>query len=116
MEKVCKRCGKIAQMMSWEDYCYACLIQNELERVQLNVREAKEDEDPDTYSTDYVICPYCGCELPTDLSYEDFPEIYEEGDHKLTCPECDKDFRLTTSVSYSWETERIKDNEQDSNK
>lgn len=69
MEKVCKRCGKIAQMMSWEDYCYACLIQNELERVQLNVREAKEDEDPDTYSTDYVICPYCGCEMPTDLSY-----------------------------------------------
>ena len=45
MEKVCKRCGKIAQMMSWEDYCYACLIQNELERVQFNVREAKEDEE-----------------------------------------------------------------------
>ena len=61
------------------------------------------------------ICPYCGCALPTDLGYEDFPEIYEEGDHKLTCPECDKDFRLTTRVSYSWETERIKDNEQDSN-
>lgn len=30
-------------MMSWEDYCYACLIQNELERVQLNVREAKHE-------------------------------------------------------------------------
>ena len=115
MEKVCKRCGKIAQMMSFEDYCYACLIQNELERVQLSVKEAEPGEDPDTFSSDFVICPYCGHALPNDLGYADFPEMYEEVDHKLTCPECDKDFRLTTSVSYSWETERIKDNEQDSN-
>lgn len=66
MEKVCKRCGKIAQMMSFEDYCYACLIQNELERVQLSVKEAKTGENPDTYSSDFVICPYCGCALQTE--------------------------------------------------
>lgn len=111
MKKICKKCGKTVEMCSWENYCYRCLIEQELERVQLNVKEAGPEEDPDTFSSNYVICPYCGNALPTDLGYADFPELYEDGEHKLTCPECDKDFRLTTSVSYSWETERIKDNE-----
>lgn len=108
MKKVCKGCGKLTEMFSWENYCYKCEIEQRLQEVQENVREAAPDEDPDTFSSDYVVCPYCGCALHTDLGYEDFPEIYEEGDHTLTCPDCEKDFILTTHVSYSWETERKK--------
>ena len=106
MKKVCERCGNIAQMCSWEKHCYKCLIEMELERVQMSVNEAEPGEDPDTFSSDFVICPYCGHAIPTDLGYTDFPEIYEEGEHKLTCPECDKDFVMETNVSYSWKTRK----------
>lgn len=111
MIKKCERCGKEAQILSWEKYCVECEIQNRLEEAQKSVRESVNGEDIDTYSMDYVICPYCGNALCTDVSYSDFPEIYEEGDHKLTCPECDKDFILNTYVSYSYETERKEDHE-----
>lgn len=67
---------------------------------------AAGDEDVDTYSTDYVICPYCGCAHETCLGYEDFPEIYEDGDHELECDECGKIFVMETTVIYSWQTRR----------
>ena len=56
MKKICKKCGKTVEMCSWENYCYRCLIEQELERVQLNVKEAGPEEDPDTFSSNYVIC------------------------------------------------------------
>lgn len=64
----------------------------------------------DTGSSDYVICPYCGYAMDTCYGYEDFPELYEEGDHVITCPECDQDFILNTSISYYYETEKRRDN------
>lgn len=106
MIKICERCGKPKRMMSWERACYQCLKEKNLEQTQRTVREAGPDERVDTWSDDYVICPYCGEALRTDFGYEDFPEIYEEGSHSLECPACGKNFTLNTSVSYSWETEK----------
>ncbi len=105
MKKICERCGKIKPIVSWEKYCYPCQKEIELERIQKEIAES-EDEEVDTGSSDYVICPYCGEGLETCYGYEDFPEIYEEGEHTITCPECDKDFVLETSVSYYYETHK----------
>lgn len=106
MTKICERCGKSKRMMSWERICYQCIKEENLEKTQEAVREAGPDEIVDTWSDDYVICPYCGEALETNLGYEDFPEIYEEGEHELECPECEKKFILNTYISYSWETEK----------
>lgn len=109
MKKICKRCGKEKEMMSWENMCFQCRKEETLEKTQAAIREAAPDESVDTWSDDYVICPYCGAAMETNLGYEDFPEIYEEGDHELECEECEKTFILNTHVSYSWETEKKKD-------
>ncbi|MCM1167094.1 MAG: hypothetical protein NC401_13900 [Ruminococcus sp.] len=106
MKKICSRCGKEREMLSWENTCWACSKLNALEQTQAAIRAAEHDEMVDTRSDDYIICPYCGAALETDVGYADFPEIYEEGDHELECEECGKTFVLNTIVSYSWETEK----------
>ena len=58
MIKTCKRCGKQKNMLSWENLCYQCGKEIELERAQQSIKSG--DFNPDTYSTDYMICPYCG--------------------------------------------------------
>ena len=104
MNKLCKICGKIKNMFSWEDTCYSCQKQQELKRIQEEIKAGKEKVD--TFSTDYVSCPYCGYAHETCYGYEDFPELYEEDDHEIECYECGKTFVLETTVSYSWRTRR----------
>ncbi len=103
MLKECKVCGKKVNMLSWENTCASCCKKQELKRIQ---KEIQDGEDADTFSTDYVVCPYCGYAYMTNLGYEDFPEIYEDGDHDMTCDNCGKDFVLETTVSYSRETRK----------
>lgn len=109
MMKKCERCGELKDMMSWESLCYQCFKAKNLEDSQRSVREPEDGEDIDTFSSDYVICPYCGCAIPTDLPYSDFPEIFIDGDHEIDCPECEKTYILETGVSYSYETRRKKE-------
>jgi uncharacterized Zn-finger protein len=104
--KICERCGKNKLMLSWESLCYECQKIVELEKIQANILEATDDEEVDTFSSDYVICPYCGEAMDNCYGYEDFPELYEEGDHLVTCPNCDKEFVLETSISYYYETHK----------
>lgn len=104
--KICERCGKNKLMLSWESLCYECQKKVEFEKIQANILEATDDEEVDTFSSDYVICPYCGEAMDTCYGYEDFPELYEEGDHLVTCPNCDKEFVLETSISYYYETHK----------
>lgn len=106
MKKICERCGKQKNMMSWERICFQCMKVENLEKQQTAIRNAKPGEAIDTFSSDYVICPYCGEAIETNVGYEDFPEIYEEGTHKIECYECGRVFELFTRVSYSWETSK----------
>lgn len=102
MKKICPRCGKLKSMMSWETYCFQCSKERELERQQEQIRQGEE---VDTLSSDYVICPYCGNAFEPHTV--DDAECFEEGDQKMQCFECGKTFILNTSVSFTWETERI---------
>lgn len=33
----------------------------------------------------------------------------DDGEHEISCIECDKKFKVDTSVSYSWETHKMED-------
>lgn len=103
MKKVCERCGKIETIYSWGSKCYSCMKIEELEKTQKLIME---EEDVDTGSSDYVICPYCGNATETCYGYEDFPELYEEGEHELECDECGKTFVLESSCSWWYETSK----------
>lgn len=104
MKKICARCGKEKEMLSWETLCYSCMKEKEKERICQEIREGEEEVD--TGSSDYIICPYCGNAIDTCYGWEDFPEMYEDGDHSLDCPECEKTFILTTTISYYYETQK----------
>lgn len=109
MKGICKRCNK--EKYLWTDgKCSQCHTEEKQEKIKTDFdefyEEAEEDEEFDTSSTEFVICPHCGYAIPTDLGYEDFPEIYEEGEHELDCPECEKKLILETQISYFYETRK----------
>lgn len=106
----CKRCNKERWVWDADGICSTCHQEMKQEKIQKDFddfyKDAEEGETFDTWSDEFVICPHCGYAIPTDLGYEDFPEIYEDGDHEIDCPECEKTFVLETAVSYSWETKK----------
>lgn len=103
MLKKCKVCGKVRNMMSWEDTCYTCCCKKHLDEVKQNILSGEETE---TSCEDEIICPWCGEVQEYDI--EDY-EIYEEGRHEMQCHDCERLFNLGVSVSYYYDTERIEE-------
>jgi len=97
----CERCGKYDKT-AWitGGLCVDCCKEKDLEKIQQSIK----DGEPDTFSSDYIICPYCGFAFEPDFE-DDY--LFEDGDHTYECEECGKEFTVTTMVSYSWETERV---------
>lgn len=62
----------------------------------------------DTWSDDYVICPYCG-EAYEPVYDPERSEYWNDGIYDIECDECGKTFELDTTVTYSWETARKED-------
>ena len=96
--RLCERCGKPFKAYFYERYCTACNVLAEKEE---NIRKAQDGEDIDC--TEYPVCPWCGEELGID---EEDSAFYEDGDHMMTCPDCQKVFRLDTSVHITYGTSR----------
>ncbi len=68
----------------------------------------------------FIRCPKCGHSWnPRDN--ENY-EIYEDGDHNVCCPECDHDFEIFTSVTFTFRSPELiseqeeKDEEDEKNK
>ena len=101
----CKRCGKKA-VLAWMNngLCIDCYRKKQLDDIRISIDEGE----PDTFSSDYVVCPYCGNAI-SDEGLIDYPELYEDGEHELLCDQCGKTFEVDTMVSYSWETHKIED-------
>ena len=80
----CKMCGKYDEL-AWINggYCDDCFKLRELEKIRGSIEEGE----PDTFSSDYVVCPYCGNAI-SDEDLVDYPELYEDGEHELLCDEC----------------------------
>lgn len=51
-----------------------------------------------------VECPYC--EYEQEICHDDGYGYEEDVEHEQTCPECDKIFVFTTSISYYYEVNK----------
>ena len=101
----CKRCGKECTAWINGGLCYDCLSEKHLE----DIRESIIEGEPDTFSDEYIVCPYCGSAVEGTDAMLDFPELGVDGDHELECEECGKKFRVESLVSVDWETHKMED-------
>lgn len=99
MEKICPVCGNKRFIFSWQDRCYQC--RDEEYRREI-VEQITSGEITETYCESEIFCPCCGYIYEIDDEYD----LYCEGDHELECPECERDFVVTTNVSYSYDTKQ----------
>lgn len=102
----CKKCGK-ATDFAWmqRGLCNDCLRKEKLKEIRISISEGESD----TFSDEYIVCPYCGAVLSGSKDVFEFPELYEDGEHEEVCVECGKEFKVETMVSYAWETHKIED-------
>jgi hypothetical protein len=49
------------------------------------------------------VCPHCGS--AQNVQRNEWWSLYEEGEHEVTCTNCDNDFNVSTRVSYSFNTD-----------
>ncbi|MBR1738310.1 MAG: hypothetical protein IJ736_15110 [Firmicutes bacterium] len=111
---ICYRCGEDSFLRTWGEWsglCLKCVREVRQEKVKKEFDDfyanAEEGETFDTWSDEFVICPHCGYADPTEWGFEDFPEIYEDGEHEVECPECEKKFVLETHISYFYKTKKL---------
>jgi hypothetical protein len=88
--EVCYRCRRLTviglpKAQGYRQKCYDCRM----------LEEPKELSHP--YE---VRCPKCGYHWKVGDS-DDY-ELYEDGEHEVSCAECNTDFTVTTYVSYSF--------------
>lgn len=100
--KNCLKCGKefTDYWPHLETMCVTCrrkAYDEEMGRKLSSGEETSTDCESDVY------CPWCGTKIEGDCEDREF---YEEGTWAYTCPECGKEFCLSTSVSYYYDTDR----------
>lgn len=100
MTKPCERCGKNFNAYLYATMCYKCQAEKNLEDVKKSILSG---EATSTDCENDVICPWCGEVIEGDCETSEF---YEDGEHVFACPYCDEEFTLSTSVSYTYSTER----------
>lgn len=65
--------------------------------------KASEHKALDFWGNDDPKCPHCGQSI--NISQHDLGELYEEGEHTIDCPYCEREFQVTTRVSFSFSTD-----------
>ena len=63
----------------------------------------REGDRLDFFGNDSPKCPHCGIEC--DVSANDWWQLYEEGEHEVSCPSCDNDFFVSTHVHHFFSTD-----------
>jgi len=94
--------------------CYQCgaLIYVCHGRVQtrmcVSCKDLNEKHDRDVTHDDFVRCPRCGNRdkiSDWDCDYGD--EKYMDGEHEITCGECDHEYTITTHCSYCYTSPKM---------
>lgn len=50
------------------------------------------------------ICPHCDAEI--DVSGCELYQLYDSGEHEITCPECEKTFLVVTEIQHLFSTDK----------
>lgn len=83
--EACMDCGKMIPFgKGHPSKCGAC------ERISDDNDEISHDK--------YIRCPKCRHQW--DETERDNYEIYNDGEHQVSCPECEHDFEISTDVSF----------------
>ncbi len=97
--------------------CYQCssfiLFANGYKRLCARCNEMQSIEGMVTHNN-RVRCPKCRKEMGVQ-DYELY-ELYEEGEHLISCQNCDCDFNVETEVNYTFKSPELlreEDNEED---
>lgn len=48
-------------------------------------------------------CPHC--DFIIDISKNEFYELYEEGEHEIQCPSCEKNITVKSEIEYKFSTD-----------
>ena len=68
-----------------------------------------QDNSMDYYANSNPKCPWCDEEI--DINDHELYELYDENDHYIECPSCEKEMRVSTRASYSFSTDNQDDME-----
>lgn len=86
----CKQCGK-KYNLAWMNggLCEECFRKQKLEEARQSIKEGE----PDTFSDDYIICPYCGEAFEPDPSVKTEVPIKVNGETFNYCPHCGRNLQ-----------------------
>lgn len=101
-KRICPICNKNEIWFSWENKCTDCQKKEYDNQIKENIVSGDEIR---TYCESDIYCPWCGEKYEPDYC-DDADVLYDEGEHELECPECEKRFRVITNISYSYDTDR----------
>jgi hypothetical protein len=88
--EICSKCGGYTSIFGGKghpDQCPSC-------------KSMDEPSEATHHST--IRCPACGHQM--DVRDMERGELYEDGEHDVTCNECEHEFEVSTSVSFSFES------------
>jgi len=72
---------------------------------EINKIQAIIDSIPDYFGVEEeIVCPHCG---DAQGFTSDNTSLYDENTYKYTCENCGKDYELSSSMSFSWSTEKL---------
>lgn len=94
-------------------YCYQCgrylVWSNKGVRRRCGDCEALDHESDEVDSDTCVRCPKC--RRTASVSYDELFDLYEEGEHEVTCSSCDHEYTVSTRVSYSFNSPALEGSE-----
>lgn len=88
---LCYQCGGSARLLGGPGHRVLC---GSCERLSTRLNEEVDH-------ASRIRCPKCGYVHVVDGDWDHY-EIFAEGEHSLTCSECNHDFTIETHVSYSF--------------
>lgn len=92
--EICTSCGGfIIWNKGYPDTCYDC------KQMVKDLGEVSHE--------DYIRCPRCRNQV--NIAYEEDYSLYQDGEHKVTCSECDYEYEITTHISFSFTSPAIID-------
>jgi hypothetical protein len=74
---------------------------------ELNHFDTKTQTEFDCDFQNWPVCPYCGDKSPIEGCDASEEAWQDDSEWQRTCGECDKDYAVTTNVTYAYDTRKL---------